>query len=342
MFRILQTGNIPHAQLFTGIEGVGKLEAAVRFAMACNCHKAEIVVGHSASAEDKLNRKFSTDVPCDACKSCRKISSRNHPDLITVDPQNKQIRVAQIRELHGILAMKPYEARYRFVIISDAHSMNVEAANALLKVLEEPPHQTFLILTAHHRHDLLPTIASRCQHVRFHPISRKTLITYMKSQAELSDLDAGLLANLAKGSLSKALQLATSGWLARRTWILNIISADPFKTKSVNPLATLLAFSEKLALSKEDLSEALEIMQTWFRDLMVLPTSPDKIMNQDRIHDLERAAQHMDVQDAISTYEAIQTTLDRIAGNANPRLVLDVLLLHFLGLYYEKDRRYPV
>jgi DNA polymerase-3 subunit delta' len=220
--------------------------------------------------------------------------------------------------------------------------MNVEAANSLLKVLEEPPHRTFLILTAHHLHDLLPTIASRCQHVRFRPISQKTLIKYIKNHAELSDLDAGLLANLANGSLSKARQLATSGWLARRTWILNIIAADPFKTKSVNPLTALLAFSEKLAQNKEKLVEALEIMQTWFRDLMVFPKSPDKIMNQDRIRDLKRVTQQMHMHDTLSHYDAIQAAMDRIDGNANPRLVLDVMLINILGFKHEKDRRHPV
>ncbi len=342
LFRILQTGNIPHAQLFTGLAGVGKTEAAFRFAMACNCLNAESVAGHAFPGKGKVNQIFSAELPCGQCKSCRKITARNHPDVISVQPQNNRIRVARIRELHDVLALKPYEAKYRFVIISDAHHMNVEAANSLLKVLEEPPYQTFLILTAGHLHDLLPTIASRCQHVRFRPISRRTLINCIQNQAELSELDASLLANLAKGSLSKARELAASGWLKRRSWILDVITTDPFESKSVNPLAALLAFSEKLAQSKEKLLEALEIMQTWFRDLMVFPSSPEKIMNRDRIHDLKRAARQMNMQATISTYEAIQTALDRIDGNANPRLVLDVMLMYILGFEHEKDRRHPL
>jgi len=342
LYRILQTGNIPHAQLFTGIEGVGKTEAAFRFAMACNCQKSEIVVGATPPIDGETNPRFAAELPCGECKSCRKITSRNHADIISVQPQKNQIRIGQIRELHRLLAMKPYEAKYRFVIISDAHHMNVEAANALLKVLEEPPPHTYLILTAYHLHDLLPTIASRCQHVRFRPISRDALINYIKNQAEISDQDVGLLANLAKGSLNDARQLATSGWLKRRAWILNIIIADTGRSKSVNPLIALLAFSEKLAQSKEKLVEALEIMQTWFRDLLVFPSSPDKIINQDRIHDLERIAQHMDINATISYFELIQTALDRIDGNANPRLMLDVTLMTFLGFNHEKDRRYPV
>ena len=342
LFRILQTGNIPHAQLFLGIEGVGKTEAAILFAMACNCRKSEIAVANNAHRDDQANLNYATELPCGECKSCRKIISRNHPDVIAIQPQNNQIRIAQIRELHGMLAMKPYEAGYRFVIISDAHQMNTEAANSLLKVLEEPPQKTFLILTAYHLYDLLPTIASRCQHVRFGPISRKALINTIKKQNELSDLDANLLANLAKGSLNKAYQLAASGWLKRRAWILDIITADIPKPESVNPLTAFLAFSEKLIQSKEKLVDALEIMQTWFRDLMVFPSSPDQIINQDRISDLERLAPQMDITNALSYYETIQTALDHIDRNANPRLVLDVMLMKFLGFDHEKDRRNPV
>ena len=342
LFRILQTGNIPHAQLFTGLEGVGKTEAAFKFAMACNCRKAKIAADTISPKAGKAKLNFSSKLPCGECPSCRKITSGNHPDVIWIQPRNNQIRIARIRELHGMLALKPYEAGSRFVIISDVHHMNVEAANSLLKVLEEPPQHTFLILTAHHLHDLLPTITSRCQHVRFLPISRVTLINYIKSQAGMSNLDAGLLANLAKGSLSKARQLATSGWLQRRAWILNIIAADPVRVKSVNSLTALLAFSEKLAQSKEKLVEALEILQTWFRDLIVFPSAPEKVMNQDRIRDLQRIAQQTDMHDKLSCYENIQTALDRIDGNANPRLVLDVMLMNLVGFKHEKDCGYPV
>ncbi len=342
LFRILQTGKIPHAQLFTGIEGVGKKEAALKFAMACNCRKGQVTSGSPPLVDGSANLKFTAELPCGECKPCRKITSRNHPDIISVQAQKNQIRVAQIRELHRLLAMKPYEAKHRFVIIADAQNMNLEAANSLLKILEEPPPQTYLILTAYHLHDLLPTIASRCQHVRFHPISKKALVDFLRKQGGLSDQDAGLLANLAKGSLGKARQLATSGWIKRRAWILNILTADSVRTQTASPLTTLLAFSEKLAQSKAHLVDALEIMQTWFRDLMVFPSSPDKIINQDRTHDLERVTQQLDMNQTLSIYDTIQKALERIDGNANPRLVLDLMFIHFLGLNHEKDRRYPV
>jgi len=118
---------IPHALLFTGIEGVGKRTTAMVFAMACNC------IGNITG-----KKELSTDIPaqqspCGLCNTCRRIESNNHPDVLLIKPIRAVIRIAQIRSLCQTLALKPYEARTRVVIISDAQTMNPEAGNALLK-----------------------------------------------------------------------------------------------------------------------------------------------------------------------------------------------------------------
>ncbi|MCP4630816.1 MAG: hypothetical protein GY850_46010, partial [bacterium] len=163
----LQKGTIPHALLFTGIEGVGKERAAIAMAMACNCADNDAASdserhGTSVSGHSNTIRPIITD-PCGICKSCRIIASDNHPDIIRLKPSGPTIKIDQIRSTVQTLAMKPYEARWRLVIISDAQTMNPAAGNALLKVLEEPPGRTILILVAAHTTDLLPTIVSRCQ-----------------------------------------------------------------------------------------------------------------------------------------------------------------------------------
>ena len=151
---LLEQSSVAHALLFTGIDGVGKQKTARMFAMAVNC---ELYRGDTTS-------QISVDsVPCGQCVSCRKITSGNHPDVLHIQPQGNLIRIDQIRALGRTLAMKPYEARYRVVMISDGHRMNPESANALLKMLEEPPEQTLLVLTASETADLLPTVVSRCQ-----------------------------------------------------------------------------------------------------------------------------------------------------------------------------------
>ena len=110
---------------------------------------------------------------CGQCQPCRQILANSHPDIISVKPQGDTLRINQIRELLGLLAMKPHSAKHRVVIIAESHTMNPEAANALLKVLEEPPANTTLILTAAQKSDLLPTILSRCRHIGSSPSMSK-------------------------------------------------------------------------------------------------------------------------------------------------------------------------
>lgn len=340
--RILHKGKIPHALLFTGIEGVGKREAANLFAMACNCLAATFPderVSDKGHDHKKENRPSS---PCGGCRSCRKITSGNHPDVVSIQPDRDQIKIGQIRDLCHMLAMKPFEARYRVVIISDAHALNAQAGNALLKVLEEPPDRTILVLTAYHSHDLLPTIASRCQHIRFNPIAHDTLVDVLVNRKGLSAREADLLANLAKGSLAKALSLVASGWIERREWILRMIEKKPAGQSPLDRVTTLLAFSEKLAQEKNRIDDALEILKIWFRDLMVYRLSPDLIVNKDLSHMLKRRSEGAAMHDLVWSYDAVQSAQEKITGNANPRLTLDVMMMKLTEFDHEKSRRHPI
>ena len=136
----LYSGNLPHAFLFTGIDGIGKKSAAMALAMAGNC--AHRLTGNTVSpktgaAPDELHF-------CGKCPACKKILSGNHPDILLVAADGPIIKVDQVRTLCARLALKPYEADTRFAIIPDAHKLNPEAGNTLLKILEEPPGQTVL------------------------------------------------------------------------------------------------------------------------------------------------------------------------------------------------------
>ena len=335
---ILRKGNIPHALLFTGIQGVGKRKAASLFAMACNCQAADSPNQPLADKETKA-RPLS---PCGGCKSCKKIISGNHPDIISIVPDRAHIRIGQIRDLCHMLAMKPYEARYRVVIISDAHALNVEAGNSLLKVLEEPPDRTILVLTAYHLHDLLPTIASRCQHIRFNPISHDVLKDFLVNQEAISAREADLLATLANGSLTEALSLVTSGWIEQRQWILRMMGEELAGQSALGQMTTLLAFSEKLAQNKDRVENALEILKLWFRDLLICQLSPDRVINRDFSQTLQRLSEKMAKDDLLSAYDAIQSAQEKIKGNANPRLTLDVMMLKLTGFDHEKNRRHPI
>ncbi|MGD2149548.1 MAG: DNA polymerase III subunit delta' [Desulfobacterales bacterium] len=327
---LLQNGTIPHALLFIGIEGVGKKTAAMALAMACNCMAIK-PTHHSERMRTRTEtstpyNRITTITPCGCCKSCRKIESGNHPDIILLKPSGTFIRIGQIRNLLGTLAMKPFEARCRVVIISDAQAMNPSAGNALLKVLEEPPDRTILILTALQTSDLLPTIVSRCQHIRFNPISRKNLESLLLQRHGANSDEAKIIAIMANGSASKAVSMINIinrvNWINRRIWLINEVESLPLSS-----MGSRMAFAEKLSKSKEILDESLEVIKFWFRDLVVCKYHPEKIINRDLNQRIQRASEKMNVTSLISKINDIESAQKHIQANTNLRLTLEVLIM---------------
>ena len=302
---LLSSRHIPHALLFTGIEGVGKRMAATAFAMACNCMERNGGEGGEA---------------CGECASCRKIAAERHPDVLRVEASGLQIKIDQIRALCQTLAMKPYEARVRVAIIAEAHRMNPAAGNALLKILEEPPDGTVLILTAGQTADLLPTIVSRCQHIRFKPIARRQLSAMLAAAHGFAEDDAQLTAALSGGSLTRALAMQRRGWLKRREWILSEMAELHRR-----PATVLLALAEKTAQAKEDVPELLELMATWVRDVAVAQYCPERIIHQDLKNQIATAARRTDLAAVGRANRAIEEARRRIRANANPRMALETL-----------------
>ncbi len=330
MKTFLRNEAIPHALLFLGIAGVGKTTTAKAFAKACNCAAARNRY-FSAKEDDASIHGTAQELKerieiCPGCKSCNKIEKGSHPDVILVEPTGPIIRINQIRNLCNILAMKPYEARLRVVIIKDAQTMNPAAGNALLKVLEEPPDRTILILTAMQTSDLLPTIVSRCQHIRFSPIPGNCLKTMLVEKHGADPQDAEIVTIMANGSFSKALSMMRhmkkSNWIRRRAWLINEVESLPSMS---TPLC--LAFAENLSKNKETLTESLEVMKSWFRDLVVCRFHPSKVINKDVIEKIHKNSKQMSVDSLLSKIEDIQSAQRNIQLNSNLRLTLEVLMM---------------
>jgi len=322
----LQKGTVPHALLFTGIEGVGKEHAAVVLAMACNCTQnregldAQRVDIHPPDFPGS-QRTFATQ-PCGSCKSCCKIKSGHHPDIVRLKPSGPIIKIDQIRTLCRTLAMKPYEADMRVAIISDAQAMNPAAANALLKVLEEPPARTILVLIAAHTSDLLPTIVSRCQHIRFNPISKKNLETLLVQEHGIDAGDAIIIAAMAAGSLSSALRMYQTNWIQRRYWLINELNSV-----SAGSMNRLLAFGDQLAKNKDDLPQTLEVLKSWLRDLVIAKTHPERIANHDLAAMLQQTSQKMSLTSLFAKFETIQCAQNSIQTGTNLRLAMESMVL---------------
>lgn len=319
---LLQKGMIPNALLFTGSEGVGKKMAALSFAMAANCvgkHKSP-QKSSGLNLEDEI---FPTE-PCGTCKNCRQFDSGSHPDFIRIDPEGQVTKIAQIRELRQLISMKPFGAGLRVIVLSKAHTLNQEASNALLKVLEEPPNRTILILITPRISDLLPTIVSRCQHIRFHPIPVKLLAAVLTQDHTMDQKEAEFIAAMANGSFSRALALKNTDWIFRRNWIIK--ETENMDTSSI---AVILAMAEKMAKNKdkEATQDLLEMIKTWYRDLMIAKYCPDKIINKDLMVTVRNVSQRYPQNTLLNRISAVQRAQKEIDANVNTRLVLENLFL---------------
>ena len=196
--QLIKKEAVPHAFLFTGMEGAGKFAAARQFAKALNC----------PSPQD-----FDS---CGACASCRKLEEGLHPDLVHIKNEGVFIKLEQIRELMKRFRFRPFEGKFRVVIIQDAQRLMESAANAMLKILEEPPKANIFILLATESQMLLPTIVSRCCQVRFQPLEDKIVAEWLMSEGGLSSDGAQAIARMAAGSIERARwfsqEALASGW----------------------------------------------------------------------------------------------------------------------------------
>lgn len=319
---LLRKGRVPHALIFTGIDGIGKQMAARAFAMACNCADPQPypLPGQQPPSNAEVNA-------CGRCRSCRRIQAGHHPDVLHLQPSGGMIRIAMIRDLIHRLAIKPYEQGKRVVIIAEAHTMNPEAGNALLKVLEEPPGNTLLILTARQITDLLPTIASRGQQIRFNPLKHDVVAQLLTANAALTPEDAAAASALAGGSYTRALSMAREGWIPLRRWLAGEISR-----LKAQPTTVQLALAEKLAAGKAQLPDVLTWLLSWYRDLIVYPYQPDQILNRDLDHEIRASLADAALQTRIDGMQAVQRALRELRENANPRLTMESLVLQLAAV----------
>jgi DNA polymerase-3 subunit delta' len=302
--RAYKKNRIPHALLFTGIPGTGKRTTALALARLLQCQSARGTVA------------------CGICPSCKKIDSGNHPDLVFIKPSGVFIKTEQIRTLRKEFVLKPFEGNRRIAIISDAHTMNLEAANTFLKILEEPPRDSFMILTAHQVSDLLPTIISRCQHIAFAPLPPKLiaekLVAERKSDRQMADIEA----IYAQGSLGMALQADLQKVAQERDWMV-----EQFSALSLNRMNHLLSIAEILSKDKDNLLNNLEILKVWVRDILFGKLYPKKILNKDLVEKIDTVSRRYSVSSLLQKIKIIQVAQIATQKGRNRQLVLEVMFI---------------
>lgn len=325
--QLLTGGRVPGSLLFTGEAGIGKKLFALELAKALNCR-------NRAGVE-----------ACDECSSCKRISKSTfppfssaddnkermiwseHADVAMVRPYNHIIRVKPMRELEREANFRPFEGAARVFIVEDAEYMNDQAANALLKTLEEPAVTTHLILTTTNPMALLQTIRSRCQTIRFAPIPFSEIEPFLMKQTGMKPGDAALLARTSRGSLGNALSVDVDDYRERRQSMLNILRALTITGNRVQ----LLRSAEELATARDraDYEQSLDVLETLIRDAWALSLGRpgDSITNYDLVSELQAIAAELGSKRAERWLVQIEELRGALEVNLNRKIASDGLLM---------------
>jgi DNA polymerase III subunit delta' len=305
----LETNAVAHAYLLVGPRHVGKGTLALNLAQALNCDGPE--------------------VPCGQCRSCRRILDGKHADVTIIGlGSGTEIGIDDIRGLQRLANLPPYEGKCKVFIIDEAEYLSTEAANALLKVLEEPPQKVVWLLLAAEEQRLLPTIISRCQRLELKPVPSERAQDVLINSYNIDAEKARLLTRLCHGCFGWALSALTSDDIleqrARRiTSLFSLLTAD---------LGQRFAYAQELASQfSQDRRAGAEVMETWldwWHDLMLIKGGcREAIINADYEVALEKQARALSLSEIKEFLANLCLLQEEITNNVNPRLAMEWLML---------------
>lgn len=317
--RALESGRIANAYLFYGPDSVGKKKAGFELAKALNCETS----GPSAA--------------CDHCSACRRIDQGIHPDVFFLEPdagasvREPWIKIEAIRDLQKKLAFLPYEGKTKVVLIDGADRINPQAANAFLKTLEEPPIDTIIVLISSNPQQLLPTVASRCQGIRFQPLSESILETILSSLAdeneEIRRDEIPQRVSRAGGSVKNALEFDLEEWGQMRHSLIQLLTH-----LSLERVDVLFSFARDWAKAESTiLTSMLKEMSGLLRDITLLQIncSSEILFNRDLSSDVTPMVGKRSQLALANMQETLHNTRLALKGNANVQLTLEAMLLDF-------------
>lgn len=299
---------VSHAYILDGEEGAGKNLLASAFAEALQCE--------SGGPE-----------PCGTCRSCRQAEGHNHPDIIRVTHEKPNtLSVDDIREqLCADIQIRPYSGPWKIYIVDEAEKMNVQAQNALLKTIEEPPAYGVIILLTTNAEAFLPTILSRCVTLKLRPVKQEVIRDYLMRELKLPDYQAEMCAAFARGNVGRAKKLAESEQfgqlkdqvvrLLRHVYELEI----PELTEAIRRAADY----------KADIEDYLDLMVLWYRDVLVFKATRqiDGLIFADEVNALSAQASRSSYEGLERIIEALEKAKARLRANVNFELTMELLLL---------------
>ena len=345
LFKAVEHDRVPHAYLFSGTEGVGKEALAIEFAKMLFC-----------TGEGER--------PCDLCSSCKRIRSFQHPDFMFIFPSSAKnvdeeraildsvnknpycrsrpwatptIGIEQVREIRHAATLKPLEGR-RVVILTEAEKMTIPAANSLLKILEEPPETTHLILTASQVSGMLPTILSRCQEIRFGPLPDSEIELVLVEKNGIEPERARLISRISQGSYSRAQEWLDKGFKERRD---NVIE---FLRMCLKDQGAQIEFVERLLrqYDKKVVKDILNLTLGWFRDALFLSESAGEfesnLVNVDQFETVSKFVGVFESIDYDTAFAEIENSIRLIERNVQINLILFVLMIKLRKVLKLKGR----
>jgi len=293
----LEAGRFIGGYIFSGPEGVGKKIAA-------------------KAASQQINCLSDTEKPCGECSSCLKIEAGQHPDVHIIDNEEADIKIDDIRQLQRQISLRPYEGKANVFIIDNAHRLNPESSNALLKILEEPPGASLIILITDRPRLLFKTILSRCKTIKFAALLRSELEDILVSEYSLARPAAHFLAYFSEGRFGRALRLKDADLFSGKNLVI-----DKFILSGRQDFANL---KNK---GREELRSLLNILAVWFRDVYLLKNgiADSELINLDRRDELKKASEETAFTELDATLSLISNSIRWLEQNINTKLLLNNL-----------------
>lgn len=306
--KAIESDHVSHAYILTGETGMGRKSLANAFAMTLLCEKGK-------------------SEPCMECHACKQVMSSNHPDLIFVGHEKPgSIGVDDIRgQIHDTIMIRPYSSYYKIYIVDEAEKMTVQAQNALLKTIEEPPAYAIIMLLTTNQEAFLPTILSRCVQLKLKPLKDSVVKSYLMGSLGIKESRADIYAAFARGNLGRAIHLASS----EEFQLLYSELLHMLKHLKEMDIIELLFYIKKMKDENLDIYDCLDFMQLWYRDVLMYKVTQD--INLLIFREEFNTMKEMSAASAYDGIERILKAIDkariRLEANVNMELAMELMLL---------------
>ena len=304
----LKLQKVSHAYIINGERNSGKKFIARIFAMALQC------TGEG-------------EKPCQVCRSCRQALSENHPDIIRITHEKpNSIGVEDIRtQVNNDMGIKPYQGPYKVYLIEEAEKMTVQAQNALLKTIEEPPAYAVILLLTTNAESFLPTILSRCVTLNLKAVPDEKIKKFLMAHYQIPDYQADVCVAFAQGNVGKAIQLAASDDFNE----LKASALQLIKRLHDIDLYEMTEAVKQISEYKLQINDYFDLMMIWYRDVLYYKATKDVngLIFKDEVYDIKRQAEQSSYNGIEEILQALSKAQVRLNANVNFDLVIELLLL---------------